>query len=55
MLRGESTARAVEKGKLDEADRAGILDAVTFTADVKGVFEIETHESAKLVAKLMVS
>lgn len=29
--------------------------AVTFTADVKGVFEIETHESAKLVAKLIVS
>ena len=33
-------------------DKAG---AVTFTADVKGVFEIETHESAKLVAKLIVS
>ena len=29
--------------------------AVTFTADVKGVFEIETHESAQLVAKLIVS
>ena len=28
---------------------------VTFTADVKGVFEIETHESAKLAAKLIVS
>lgn len=33
-------------------DKAG---AVTFTADVKGVFEIETHVSAKLVAKLIVS
>ena len=28
---------------------------VTFTADVTGVFEIETHETAKLVAKLTVS
>lgn len=29
--------------------------SLTFTADVKGVFEIETHETAKLVAKLNVS
>lgn len=29
--------------------------AVTFKADTKGTFEIETHESAKLVAKLVVS
>ncbi|WP_328996471.1 cupredoxin domain-containing protein [Kribbella sp. NBC_01245] len=29
--------------------------AVTFKADTKGAFEIETHESAKLVAKLVVS
>ena len=28
---------------------------LTFTADVKGVFEIETHESEKLAAKLNVS
>jgi FtsP/CotA-like multicopper oxidase with cupredoxin domain len=34
---------------------AGKPGAVTFTADVKGVFEIETHESAQLVAKLIVS
>ena len=35
-----------------DADKPG---EVTFTADVKGVFEIETHESGKLVAKLIVS
>lgn len=35
-----------------EADKPG---EVTFTADVKGVFEIETHESGKLVARLTVS
>ena len=29
--------------------------SITFTADVKGVFEIETHETEKLVAKLVVS
>jgi len=29
--------------------------SVTFTADMKGTFEIETHESGKLVAKLVVS
>jgi len=29
--------------------------AVTFKADTKGTFEIETHETAKLVAKLVVS
>lgn len=29
--------------------------ALTFKADTKGTFEIETHESAKLVAKLVVS
>ena len=29
--------------------------SVTFTADTKGTFEIETHESGKLVAKLIVS
>ena len=28
---------------------------LTFTADVEGVFEIETHETEKLVAKLTVS
>jgi hypothetical protein len=28
---------------------------VKFTADMKGTFEVETHESAKLVAKLVVS
>jgi len=28
---------------------------VTFVADQSGVFEIETHESGKLVAKLIVS
>lgn len=27
---------------------------VKFTADLSGVFEIETHETAKLVAKLIV-
>lgn len=27
---------------------------VGFTADISGVFEIETHETAKLVAKLIV-
>jgi hypothetical protein len=29
--------------------------SVTFTADTKGTFEIETHESGKLVAKLVVN
>lgn len=29
--------------------------SVKFTADMKGTFEIETHESGKLVAKLIVS
>jgi plastocyanin len=29
--------------------------SVTFTADQKGTFEVETHESDKLVAKLVVS
>lgn len=29
--------------------------SVTFTADTKGTFEIETHESGKLVAKLIVT
>ena len=29
--------------------------SVTFTADTKGTFEIETHESGKLVTKLIVS
>lgn len=33
----------------------GESGAVEFTADVKGVFEIETHESGKLVARLIVS
>ncbi|WP_328997908.1 cupredoxin domain-containing protein [Kribbella sp. NBC_00709] len=28
---------------------------ITFTADTKGTFEIETHESGKLIAKLVVS
>jgi len=28
---------------------------VTFLADQSGVFEIETHDSGKLVAKLIVS
>lgn len=34
---------------------AGKPGEVTFTADVKGVFEVETHDSGKLVAKLIVS
>lgn len=29
--------------------------SVKFTADLTGVFEIETHETSKLVAKLIVS
>lgn len=29
--------------------------SLRFTADVKGVFEVETHESGQLVAKLVVS
>ena len=29
--------------------------SVKFTADMKGTFEVETHESGKLVAKLVVS
>jgi hypothetical protein len=29
--------------------------SVKFTADMKGTFEIETHESGKLIAKLIVS
>jgi ABC-type glycerol-3-phosphate transport system substrate-binding protein len=29
--------------------------SVKFTADMKGTFEIETHESGKLIAKLVVS
>ena len=29
--------------------------SVTFTANMKGTFEIETHESGKLIAKLVVS
>ncbi|ADB30751.1 hypothetical protein Kfla_1656 [Kribbella flavida DSM 17836] len=29
--------------------------SVTFTANMKGTFEVETHESGKLVAKLVVS
>jgi hypothetical protein len=33
----------------------GQLSAVTFLADQSGVFEIETHDSGKLVAKLIVS
>ena len=34
---------------------AGKPGSLTFTADVQGVFEIETHETEKLVAKLIVS
>jgi hypothetical protein len=33
----------------------GKTATVAFTGDIKGVFEIETHESEKLVAKLVVS
>jgi plastocyanin len=33
----------------------GKTTSVKFTADMKGTFEIETHESGKLVAKLVVS
>jgi PBP1b-binding outer membrane lipoprotein LpoB len=33
----------------------GKTASVKFTADMKGTFEIETHESGKLVAKLVVS
>ncbi|HEY5846156.1 MAG TPA: hypothetical protein VIT42_05130 [Microlunatus sp.] len=40
--------------KSAEANK-GKPGSVTFTADVQGVFEIETHETAKLVAKLIVS
>lgn len=29
--------------------------SVTFTADTKGTFEVETHESGKLITKLVVS
>lgn len=35
--------------------KPGVAGSVTFTADTKGTFEIETHESGKLVAKLVVS
>ncbi|MFI5709653.1 cupredoxin domain-containing protein [Kribbella sp. NPDC051620] len=33
----------------------GKPNSVRFTADMKGTFEIETHKSGKLVAKLVVS
>ena len=33
----------------------GKAAAVTFTANMKGTFEVETHKSGKLVAKLVVS
>jgi hypothetical protein len=33
----------------------GKAASVTFTANMKGTFEIETHKSGKLVAKLVVS
>jgi plastocyanin len=35
--------------------KPGKPGSVTFTADTKGTFEIETHESGKLLAKLVVS
>jgi plastocyanin len=35
--------------------KAGKPASVTFKADTKGTFEVETHESGKLVAKLVVS
>lgn len=35
--------------------KPGGTDEVTFLADQKGVFEVETHETAKLVVKLIVS
>jgi plastocyanin len=35
--------------------RTGKPGAVTFVADQSGVFEVETHESARLVVKLIVS
>ena len=35
--------------------KPGKPGSVTFTADTKGTFEIETHESGKLIAKLVVS
>jgi hypothetical protein len=35
--------------------KPGKPTSVTFKADVKGTFEVETHESGKLVAKLVVS
>lgn len=35
--------------------KPGGTDQVTFVADQKGVFEVETHETEKLVAKLIVS
>jgi plastocyanin len=34
---------------------SGTPATLTFTADQKGTFEIETHESGKLLAKLVVS
>lgn len=45
-LHGYDKSLDLEPGKVAE---------LTFTADVSGVFEIETHEAAKLVAKLTVS
>ncbi|QNE21018.1 hypothetical protein F1D05_27800 [Kribbella qitaiheensis] len=33
----------------------GKLQSVKFTANMKGTFEVETHKSGKLVAKLVVS
>lgn len=35
--------------------KPGKPTSVKFTADIKGTFEIETHEAGKLVAKLVVS
>jgi FtsP/CotA-like multicopper oxidase with cupredoxin domain len=35
--------------------KPGGIGEVTFAADQKGVFEVETHETGLLVAKLVVS
>ena len=37
------------------AMKPGRTTSLTFVADAKGSFEVETHESGKLVAKLIVS
>ena len=58
MLRGISdVADSLHVHGYDEslALEPGEPAALTFTADVQGVFEVETHEKAELVAKLTVT